>query len=79
MVNSCVAKPNEEGSGASVKMMRSYVRDVGLAVAFGHSFYSLCRHVSEPDECGLPLEFDVIRVSPGNNKILVNPVFKVLL
>lgn len=58
-----VAIHNQTHSGLNVKMIRFYVRDLGLAVAFGSTFYGLCRHIEEPDECGLPQECNVMQVS----------------
>lgn len=44
MVNSYVAKYNQKHSGVNVKMIRYYVRDIGLVVVFGCTFYGLFRH-----------------------------------
>lgn len=79
-LGSHVAKYNEEHCGANVKMIRYYIWDIAVVVLFGYAFYGLCQHTHEPEDCGLPQEYDVMQVCLGNNrKILVNSVFMVLL
>lgn len=80
MVNSNVARHNQKHSGVNVKMIRYYIWELSLVVVFGYTFYGLCRHTWEPDECGSPQEYTVMQGSLVNNrKILVNSVFMVLL
>lgn len=71
MVNSYVAKHNQEQSGVNVKMIRYYIRD-GSLVAVLDILFMVC--VSTPQA------HNVIQVSLGNNrKISVTLVFMVLL
>lgn len=80
MVNSYVAKLNQKCSRVNMKMIRYCIRDLGLVVVLGYTFYGLCLHIEEPDECGSPQEYNVMQVGLGNNrKILVNSVFMALL
>ena len=57
-------------------MIRYHMWDRGLVAAFGSTFYGLCRRAEQPDECGLPQEYNVMQLSLGNNrKTLVDSSF----